>query len=218
VAGTPSVLAFDFDGVIVDSMAVHERCWSEAAVTVMGARAGNTAAQLVANLYAGNAGDAMFANTTLSDADRRALRATKDALWARRKADVPIFPRAIEVCRRLSATRFLGIATTANRAFVVSVLQRAGLLGCFGAIVTDEDVAHRKPAPDMLVSIARLAGVRASELCMTGDSPSDQLMAAAAGCRFILFSPPDRHVAAGVQADAVVADWQELGRLLETSS
>ena len=205
-------IAFDFDGVIANSMAVQERCWNEAVAEVLGARGEEARAQLVANLYAGNAGEAMFTNVRLPDADRRALRETKDAIWVRRQAAVTMFPGAAEVCRRLSTTRILGIATTAKRAFVVSILQPAGLLDCFRALVTDADVAHPKPAPDMLVHISALAGVPANEVCMVGDSPSDKIMAAAAGSRFVLFSPPERHVATRVDADAVVADWSELGR------
>jgi phosphoglycolate phosphatase-like HAD superfamily hydrolase len=117
-----------------------------------------------------------------------------------------------ELLPKLSRLMPLGIATTAEREYVESVLRREGLGDSIAQIVTDFDVAHPKPAPDMLNRLADLFDIATGALCMVGDSQSDEDMSRAAGCRFIRFGRAANRIASAQQVSA--EDWVALGNLL----
>ncbi len=207
-SSSSAALALDFDGVIVDSMPEQERAWREAARRTALGRENERV--LIENLYAGKARERMFDDLDLPEATRRALRLVKDTAWHACRLDVALMSGAQEVLPRLSRLMPLGIATTAEREYVEVVLEREGLLGCIGHVVTDMDVANPKPAPDMLKELASRFGVGTGALCMVGDSQSDEAMSRAAGCRFIRFGRAAKWGASAQKESA--EDWGALGR------
>lgn len=206
-------IAFDFDGVIADSMPVHWACWREALEIVLGPGAGGVGDRIQRNLFGGRAGPGMFEGIDISADTRRALRVHKDSLWNARAADVPLMPSGAEVLTWLSGRFPLAIATTARRDFVDSILSRETLSHVFSPVVTNADVNNPKPAPDLLAAISKALAIPAREIAMVGDTVFDRRMAEAAGAPFLWFGPHDLARPAD-DGHPVVADWPALARIV----
>ena len=102
----------------------------------------------------------------------------------------------------------LGLASNSPRFLVDDALATAGLTDAFEAIVTSDDVAHAKPAPDIYLLACQRLGVSPSEALALEDSASGVAAAKAAGLTCIavpLFAETD--VSA---ADRVIASLEEL--------
>lgn len=82
----------------------------------------------------------------------------------------------------------LALACVTNKAerFTRPLLERMGLAGSFGAIVTADRVGKRKPHPEPFLAACRELGVEPGEAVVIGDSANDAQAAQAAGCRFLL--------------------------------
>jgi HAD superfamily hydrolase (TIGR01509 family) len=102
----------------------------------------------------------------------------------------PPRPGALELVDALRGQGVpVGVASNSPRAFVERVLGGAGLLdGRFGAIVTPEDVAHPKPAPDLYLEAARALGAAPERSAALEDSPPGVASAVAAGM-FVIAVP-----------------------------
>ena len=85
------------------------------------------------------------------------------------------------------AARGVGCAVTTNTVTPLArtLLEGAHLLDRFVAVVGADQVAHSKPAPDLLERGLTLLGARAPDALMIGDSRFDREAAAAAGIRFV---------------------------------
>lgn len=77
------------------------------------------------------------------------------------------------------------VATNGRRTNVGASLRITGLLPLFDDMVSAEDVAHGKPAPDVFLESARRAGVAPEECVVLEDSDEGLRAAAAAGMRAI---------------------------------
>lgn len=72
-----------------------------------------------------------------------------------------IGPRTVELLKSLHARGLkLGVVTGASRSQVIPALERAGVLGLFGVVVTDEDVQTGKPSPEGFELAARRLGLQ----------------------------------------------------------
>ena len=98
-------------------------------------------------------------------------------------AGVPARPGARELLEALAARGTpIAIASNSTRAFVERVLDVSGLpLGGVGAVVTVEDVANPKPAPDIYLAACRALGAPPARSAAVEDSPPGVLSARAAG-------------------------------------
>lgn len=75
-------------------------------------------------------------------------------------AGSPIRPATRELVHSLHAAGLkLGVVTGASRLQVLPELERAGLLGLFGVVVTDEDVERGKPHPEGFLRAAAVLGL-----------------------------------------------------------
>lgn len=124
-------------------------------------------------------------------------------------------PGAVELLDALLEARVpVGLASNSLAPFVELVLASTGLTDRFAVLVTGDDVAHPKPAPDIyLEACQRLAVVPADAVALE-DSPTGVTAARAAGMRVI--GVPylddlvlDADVTADSLGDAVV--WKALG-------
>jgi HAD superfamily hydrolase (TIGR01509 family) len=108
----------------------------------------------------------------------------------------------------------LGLVSNSRRGFVELGLREAGLDGAFDVIVTAEDVARPKPAPDAYLAAAEALGADPTACVVLEDSPTGLAAARAAGARTIgVPSVPG----VALEADLVVpsledrALWRALG-------
>jgi HAD superfamily hydrolase (TIGR01509 family) len=85
----------------------------------------------------------------------------------------------IDDARRLGLR--LGIATSSSRTWVVGHLERLRIRAFWDAVLTRDDVARTKPAPDLYVAAAAALGVHPSQAVALEDSPNGIAAAKAAG-------------------------------------
>jgi HAD superfamily hydrolase (TIGR01509 family) len=87
--------------------------------------------------------------------------------------------------RELAAHWPLGLASSSNRSIIDLVLERAGVRACFAAVVSSEEVANGKPAPDVYLAAARELDVDPKDCAAVEDSTNGIKSAVAAGMRTI---------------------------------
>jgi HAD superfamily hydrolase (TIGR01509 family) len=182
--GAPAAVVFDLDGVLIDSepvwnaareALVRERggTWDERATTdMMGMSSKEWSSYMHDRL-----GVPMTPAEINDDVVRRVASTYEHGL--------PLLPHALETVRELAARWPLGLASSSNRPIIDLVLERSGLRACFAAVVSSEEVAHGKPAPDVYLAAARELDVDPKDCAAVEDSTNGIKSAVAAGMRTI---------------------------------
>ena len=106
------------------------------------------------------------------------------------------------------------IASSGIRRYVEAVLSVNGLRDRFSVIITGDQVAHGKPAPDVFLAAARALDVEPQHCLVLEDAPAGVQAAKAAG--MLCIAVPDRGVAQLdlSQADRVVASLYDVQAVL----
>jgi HAD superfamily hydrolase (TIGR01509 family) len=95
-------------------------------------------------------------------------------------------PGAVELIEALRAGGMpIGLATNSGREFATRALRAAGIYDHFDAIVSAEDVARPKPAPDVYLAAAAGAGAAPEDCVALEDSETGVTAAKAAGMTVI---------------------------------
>ncbi len=135
-----------------------------------------------------------------------------DRMVARYQERVPFMDGAVEAVHRLAARWPLGLASSSPPRLIETVLQSAGLRSCFPVVMSTEQVAHGKPAPDIYLAVTAQLGCPPPDCAAVEDSSNGLRSAAAAGLRVIAIPqpryPPDPDALA--QASLVLPNLAEL--------
>jgi HAD superfamily hydrolase (TIGR01509 family) len=99
-------------------------------------------------------------------------------------------PGARESVERVAERWPLGVASSANRPLIELALELSELRGHFRAVVSSEEVARGKPAPDVYLEAARQLGVDPLACAAVEDSTNGLLSAHAAGMTVIAVPDP----------------------------
>lgn len=108
------------------------------------------------------------------------------------------------------------LATSTGRATALRYLELAGVSRYFKGAVCGDEVEHSKPAPDIFLRAAALAGAAPGQCMVLEDSPNGLRAGAAAGCRAVMvpdLDPATPELAA--LAAAVVPSLREAIPLLD---
>ena len=185
----PRAVLFDFDGVLADTENVHVAAWQRT-FRVMG---WNESDETCAR--AGEIDDRSFVAEVFA---RRKIEGGDVEGWARRKQDLTarllleggrVVAGVADLVRQLQGQTRLAVVSTAWRANVVGVLDRAGLLDAFEFIIAKEDVQAAKPNPEAYrLALGRL-GLSAADVVALEDSPSGLAAAERAGVRVVVVGP-----------------------------
>ena len=116
--------------------------------------------------------------------------------------ELPLIDGSIDAVRRLAADFRLAVASSSNRPLIQTVLREAGIADLFEVIVSSEEVAAGKPAPDVYVEAARRLGVEPMRAAAVEDSSNGIRSAHAAGMRVIAI--PNEHYPPAEDALALV--------------
>lgn len=180
-------LVFDFDGLIVDTEsaiisaweAVHAEDELTADRAVLHAVVGHV--DVVADLWIA------YPKTR----DRVALETRFQERARRHCRDAPVLPGVRELIEAARAADLkLAVASNSSRAHVEGHLAARGLLSAFNVVVSRDDVARGKPAPDpYLLALERL-GLPAERVVAFEDSMPGHEAAAAAGLRVVVVPNP----------------------------
>jgi HAD superfamily hydrolase (TIGR01509 family) len=103
---------------------------------------------------------------------------------------LPLIPGAPEAVRDLAVEWPLGLASSANRPLIELVLDLAGLADLFSAVVSSEEVARGKPAPDVYLEAAAQLGVIPRRTIVIEDSTNGIRAGKAAGMAVIAIPDP----------------------------
>jgi beta-phosphoglucomutase family hydrolase len=176
-------LVFDCDGTIADTMPLHYRCW----VAALGEHrvefpealfyemAGIPSARII-ELLNERHGHAMPVQKTAD---------YKEDLFLELLPEVKPIEPVVRVIERYAGKLPMAVATGGTRAVCTKTLGALGVLHHFRAIVTADDVAHGKPAPDIFVEAARRLGVAPAECVAFEDADLGVRAATAAGMRVV---------------------------------
>jgi HAD superfamily hydrolase (TIGR01509 family) len=182
---------FDCDGTLADSMVVHHQAWL-AALRLHGA-----AFEFDWELFTSRAGMSLPKTVEALNAqfgltmDPEAVTAAQRSEYERFLPSVrPIAP-VVELALRVARAAPVSVASGGERKVVLRTLELIGLAETFSVVVTAEDVAHGKPAPDMFLLAAERMGVPAADCVVFEDSVLGLEAAKRAGMAAVLVQPPN---------------------------
>jgi HAD superfamily hydrolase (TIGR01509 family) len=182
-------VVFDLDGVLVDSEPVWEQVrrglvaergghWpAEAQRRIMGMSTPEWARYLSEDLGVGLPPDEV---ATL----------VIDRMVARYQEHVPFLDGAVDAVHRFAARWPLGLASSSPPRLIETVLQSAALRSSFKVVMSTEQVAHGKPAPDIYLAVTAGLGCPPPDCAAVEDSSNGLRSAAAAGLRVIAIPQP----------------------------
>lgn len=208
-----AALVFDLDGLLVDS----EPVWFEIERAFL-ARLGHTWTRHDADACIGQGTPStlrVWQRRFGIEVDiERDTEAMMDGVIAR-AADIPLKPGAVELldlaARHGTPT---AVASSSRHRLIEAVLAAKGLRPRFGAVVSGQDVARGKPAPDIFVRAATVLRVSPQACVVLEDALAGVEGARAAGSRVIAV-PSTRDPRFAELATAVVPSLHEAAALLE---
>ncbi len=120
------------------------------------------------------------------------------------------FPGAVELVRSCQAAGLrVAVASSADRIKIEANLNKIGLPPAeWDAVVSAEDVVHKKPAPDIFLAAARKLGIAPTECVVVEDAINGIWAAKAAGMRCVAVAqsfPPDQ-LAGAARVRLTIAD------------
>ena len=179
---SPQGIILDFDGVVVDSLALHLEAWAKATRQIFNAQLQSPeelkglATRTIAGVLATRFGDPSLART---------LTIVKQQILLDNLTTLSLINGArdfIDAAQTMGLP--IGIASNSRRDFVGSALKTLNLH--VATVVTSDDVARGKPRPDIFWECARKMGLTSpqyGEVVVFEDSEHGVKAALAAGMR-----------------------------------
>ena len=194
---------FDLDGVLVDS----EPWWNESRVAFAAAHGRTWTHEDQALCMGGNSREwatIMRDRLGLHELDVDAIQAAVvDGVVARdRERPAPILDDAPAEVRRIAVDHPVAIASSSHPAVIDAAVAALGLREVMGAIVSSDEVALGKPAPDVYRLAASRLGVDPTRCLVVEDSINGVRAGKAAGATVVLVpnlsvpAPPETHALA----------------------
>ena len=205
---------FDLDGVLTDSepwwndvrtefARRHDRPWTSADQrAVMGGNSRQWAATMRERLRLEHLSDAAIEAEVVDGVVRRY-----------RESPSPVIPGAPDAVRRIAGQVPVAIASSAHRAVIDAAVDALGLHGVFSAIVSADEVAHGKPAPDVYLRAAEMLDVAPARCLVVEDSLNGVRAGMDAGMFVVLVPNPSVPPGDGARelADRVIAHPRRAG-------
>jgi HAD superfamily hydrolase (TIGR01509 family) len=202
-SGGIAAVAFDLDGVLIDSEPVWERVrhglvderggrWpADAQTRLMGMSTPEWARYLSEELGVGLPPDRVAAMVI-------------ERMIACYAEQLPLMPGADSALGRLAARWRLALASSSPRRLIDSVLTAAGWEALFEVTMSTDEVGRGKPAPDIYVEVAGRLGLPASACAAVEDSSNGLRSAASAGLLVIAIPRPQYPAAPDALAHAAL--------------
>ncbi|MBI3416041.1 MAG: HAD family phosphatase [Verrucomicrobia bacterium] len=178
-------IIFDMDGVIVDSEPWHEHAFREVFAEL---GYGETHGIHFPD-YFGRSDRTLWVDFIAkhqpphSLEELTALKQNRTVKLLREKQ--PIYAGLPELVGKCAARYQLAVASGSTHPVIKEVLSLKNLRRFFTAVVSSDDVAHGKPAPDIFLRAAELLAVAPDECCVIEDSRAGVEAALAAGMTVI---------------------------------
>lgn len=195
-------LAFDLDGVLVDALEIHKRCFVRAWNTCVPDRgiddafhdkhlaSRNTTQKIHTLIAMGHAHGYNF-EEVLNNVSYMKQKLTMESI-DEAKATVSWLPELIVAMR--AQGRMIALVSNSIRATCERTLANIGVLHLFDTLVAsdDDDIAANKPDPSPYLVAASRLGREPSDLVALEDSPVGLRAAKAAGCWLYVVAQPER--------------------------
>jgi HAD superfamily hydrolase (TIGR01509 family) len=181
-----AAVIFDLDGVIVDSeiwwnevrrafAEGHERDWTAAdQAAVMGSNSRQWSETMRNRLHLSMPAPAIEGDIVEGMIERY------------RRSGAPIIAGAVDAVRRIASTRPVALASSSHRRVIDAALTATGLTDVFRVVVSSDEVAHGKPAPDVFLASAERLQVAPERVLVAEDSLNGLRAAIAAGMIAVL--------------------------------
>lgn len=206
-----AAVVFDLDGVIVDS----EQLWDEVReqyVRETGGTYSESATRDMMGMSSVEWSRYLAESLGVPGTPEQINSAILERMLERYGEAPPLIPGAVEAVRRCAECWPLAVASSSNPELIEVVLGAAGLHEAIPVVVSSQEVARGKPAPDVYLEAARRLGVDPSACAAVEDSHNGIRSAEAAGMRVIAIPnphfPPDAEALS--HADVVLASIAEL--------
>lgn len=194
-------LILDMDGLMVDS----EPLWFEVEREFARRRSGG-AAEWTRELWREFIGRGL-ARTVEAMQDRLGVEVDVEEgkreivdLFIARVGELALKPGCLDLLDAARAARVpVALASSSDRRLVLAVLRRFGIEGRFAAVVTGDDVASPKPAPDIFLKAGAALNVEAGSCVVLEDSPAG--VEAAKAARMAVIAVPDTSSHGGPRPD-----------------
>lgn len=181
---------FDCDGTLVDSMPAHFDAWCEALALhgaggifkedVFFAMGGRPTRDIVVDL-----------NSEYGlKLDPDAVSLAKRDAFLKKLHQVELIEEVAEFAKSLRGKVPLAVASGGSRHVVEKTLKLLGCSDWFDEVVTADDVANGKPAPDILLHAAKLLGVSPEKCLVIEDAEPGVKAAHAAGMKVVIVPMP----------------------------
>jgi HAD superfamily hydrolase (TIGR01509 family) len=182
---TPRAVLFDNDGLLLDT----EILWTRAEIVLFERRGATFTMENKLDLI-GSSGPVAEAKVErmlgLPGQGAALIAELHELVMEEALRGVEPMPGALELLDRIEVP--VGVASNSPRPFVERTLEAAGLRGHFGCVLSADDVAHPKPAPDLYVELARGLGADPADCVALEDSATGVAAARAAGA-FVIGVP-----------------------------
>jgi HAD superfamily hydrolase (TIGR01509 family) len=184
-----SAVVFDLDGVLIDS----EPVWEQVRRQVVAEFGGHWAPDAQRRLMGMSTSEwASYLSQDLGvrlPADQVASLVI-ERMAARYRDRLPLMPGAVSAVRGLAARWPLGLGSSSPVSLISTVLETSGLDTSFEVVMSTEQVAAGKPAPDIYLAVTAGLGVQPAESVAIEDSSNGLRSAAAAGLTVIAVPQP----------------------------
>ena len=183
---------FDCDGTLADTMPLHYDSWLHA-LKLAGA-----SFEFSWELFSSRAGMSLEHTVLELNAqfelqmDPERVAAAQREVYEIRIDQVRANPAVVRLAREANRDRPVSVASGSRLPHVERTLKAIGIRELFDVIVTPEDVARGKPAPDMFLLAAERMGVAPSHCLVVEDSELGVAAAESAGMHVLLLesAPP----------------------------
>jgi HAD superfamily hydrolase (TIGR01509 family) len=190
---------FDLDGVLIDSEAI----WSRVRAAVVARHGGRWTEEDQRNVMGDNSRQwSTYIKRTwlLSQSEEEIFREVVGEMIASYQRGVPVLTGAREAVEQLGVRYPLAVASSSPRELIRVALEQTGLASWFATVVSSDEVAHGKPAPDVYLLAAERLRLE-PDVCVAVEDSSNGIRAAlAAGMPTIAVPnatyPPAREVLA----------------------
>jgi HAD superfamily hydrolase (TIGR01509 family) len=191
------------DGVLIDS----EPVWEQVRRQVVASHGGHWDADTQGRLMGMSTGEwsaYLSSGLGVDLTPSEVASVVISQMTQRYREHLPLLPGAVETVRALAARWPLGLASSAPRSLIQTFLDASGLAPCFRAVMSTEQVARGKPAPDIYLEVTALLGYPLARCAAVEDSANGLRSAAAAGCQVIAIPRPEYPPPEDVLAEARV--------------
>jgi len=182
-------VVFDLDGVLIDSEPVWEQV-RRAYVAEHGGRWPGDAQDRLMGMSTPEWARYLTEEAEVDQQPEEVATAVVAQMAGRYAQELPLIPGVLEALGRLGARWPLGLASSAPRSLIDSVLATADLTHRFAVTVSTEEVAQGKPAPDVYRAAVDGLALPPARCAAVEDSTNGLLAAAAAGLLVIAVPRP----------------------------